>query len=266
MLIIGEKINGSIPSVKKLVENYAGNQLVALARQQAEAGADFIDINVATGSGSRTDEIKTMQWAVTTLQTNLQTPLCVDSADPAVLEAGLSALNGQACMINSTSAERGRLERIVPLALSFDAQLVALPIDDNGIPQNVTDRLKICATIVETCMRFGFPVEKLLFDPLVLPLATDNRQGSITLNTLAEIKSAFPEVKTVMGLSNVSFGLPRRKKLNQALLYMAVHAGLDAVIADPLDEDLMAAIKAAEAVAGLDRHCRRYIRASRNKT
>jgi len=265
MLIIGEKINASIPAAKRIIQQREEDGLLRLARLQAEAGADYIDVNVGTGSGSREDEIAAMRWAVAALQKHSDKPLCIDSSDPAVLRAGLSVLDNRPRMINSTNAEKNHLRQVLPLAHEYTALLIALPIDENGIPATAESRLSVCTKIVTACERRGLPAESILFDPLVLPIATDTQQGRITLDTLAGIKRAFPAAQTVMGLSNISYGLPKRKKINNALMHMAVYAGLDAAIADPADEDLMQTVRAAEAVAGKDRHCRRYIRAFRTK-
>lgn len=265
MLIVGEKINASIPSSKKIIQALDEDSLIALAVKQVESGADVIDINVGTGSGSVTDEINTMKWAVQKVQSRIDKPLCIDSADAEVLSAGLSTIRHEKCMINSTNAEKDQMDRVLNLAKTYDADLVALPIDEQGIPATVEKRIEVCRRLFEACQKHRIPGNKILFDPLVLPISTDNGQGKITLDTLAAIKKTFPEARTIMGLSNISYGLPQRKKINNALMHMAIYAGLDAAIANPNDALLMETIKTAEAVAGKDRHCRRYIRMFRNK-
>jgi 5-methyltetrahydrofolate--homocysteine methyltransferase len=265
MIIIGEKINASIPEIKKVIETRDSRALGMLAQKQALAGATYIDINVGTGSGTAEDEIEAMQWAVRTLAEAVEKPLCIDSADPTVLEAGLEAGNGRASMINSTKAEDGVLASVVSLAHRYDAALVALAMDENGIPETAEGRLAACGRIAESCGAHDVPLEKVYFDPLVIPVSTDARQGVITLETLAAVKAAFPASKTTLGLSNVSFGLPVRSILNAAFLHMALYAGLDAAIMDPLNETLMAAVRSGEALVGKDRHFRRYTRAYRCK-
>lgn len=263
MIIIGEKINASLAGIKAIVLERDRTGLLELARTQAGAGADFIDVNVGTGVGSREDEICSMQWAIETIQEELETPLCIDSADSAVLEAGLKARNGRPSLINSAKAEEKNLELVVPLARHYDTPLVSLAMDKAGIPKTVGGRLRACTDIAAACEKHGVSIENLYFDPLVIPVSTDIKQGLVTLNTIAEIKKQFPAAKTVMGLSNVSYGLPGRIKLNTAFLHMAIYAGLDAAILDPLDEALMGAVKMAEVLVGKDRHCRRYTRAFR---
>ncbi|MDO9528933.1 MAG: dihydropteroate synthase, partial [Syntrophales bacterium] len=233
------------------------------AREQVAAGADFIDVNVGTGIGSREDEINSMEWAITTIQQEVDTPLCIDSADHVVLEAGIKARDGRPCLINSVKAEEENLEQVVPMAGAYNIPIVALAMDETGIPMSVGGRIRACEKIAAACEKHGVPLESVFFDPLVLPVSTDIKQGTVTLHTIMEIKRFFSTAKTVMGLSNVSYGLPVRARLNVAFLHMAVFAGLDAAITDPLNKDLMDAVKTAEVLAGKDRHCRRYTRAFR---
>lgn len=264
MIIIGEKINASLAGIKPIIQERDSARLLELARAQAAAGAGFIDVNVGTGVGSQEDEIVSMQWAIETIQEEVETPLCIDSADSTVLEAGLKARNGRPSLINSTKAEEKNLEQVLPLAREYNTPIVGLAMDKAGIPKTVEDRLRACDYIVTACEKHGVPLENVYFDPLVLPISTDIKQGLVTLNTIVEIKHQFPAAKTVMGLSNVSYGLPGRPRLNAAFLHMAIFSGLDAAILDPLDEPLMGAVRIAEVLIGKDRHCRRYTRAFRN--
>jgi len=265
MIIIGEKINASIPAVKTMIQNREDDKLTALAQKQADAGSAYIDVNVGTGEGSRDDEISAIQWAIQIIQHNIDTPLCIDSADPLLLEAALEVRDGRASLINSAKAEDDNLKGIIPLAVRHNASLIALAMDEHGIPKTVRDRLSACEKIAEACQDFGLSLDKVFFDPLVLPVSTDIQQGRVTLGTLAEIKKEFAVSKTVMGLSNVSYGLPERAGLNAAFLHMAVSAGLDAAIMDPLDPKMMNAVRTAEVLVGKDRHCRRYTREFRKK-
>jgi 5-methyltetrahydrofolate--homocysteine methyltransferase len=168
-------------------------------------------------------------------------------------------------MINSTKAEEKDMDAVVPLAAKNDAMLVALTMDEAGIPETVEERLTAAEKIVSACEKFGMPLEKVYFDPLVMPVSTNTNAGTITLETLTAIKKAFPGAKTVSGLSNISFGLPNRPALNAAFLHMAIGAGLDAALVDPLDDTIMVAVRAGDVLAGKDRYCRRYMRAFRNE-
>lgn len=265
MIIIGEKINASIPAVKTIIQDRDDKRLIDLAQKQHVAGSAYIDVNVGTGEGSRNDEIASMQWAVEIIQDEIELPLCIDSADPALLEAALEIRNGRTSLINSTKAEADNLNQVIPLAVHYSASLIALAMDEDGIPKTVKDRLDACEKIADACHRNGLSLDKIFFDPLVLPVSTDIQQGKVTLDTLAEIKKEFSSARTVMGLSNVSYGLPERAGLNAAFLHMAVSVGLDAAIMDPLDQQMMTAVRTAEVLVGKDRHCRRYTRAFRKK-
>lgn len=265
MIIVGENINASIPKVKSVIQQRKSRQLIDMAKNQENNGADYIDVNVGTGQGSQQDEIENMIWTVETLGEHINTPLCIDSADPAIIEAGLSVLNGSKGMINSTKAEESHLNDIMPLAARYDSAVVALAMDESGIPPTVDDRVSACRKIEKYGQKHGVPIENIFFDPLVLPISADSKQGMITLKTLAAIKSIFPETRTIMGLSNISYGLPGRFAMNAAFLHIALYVGLEAVIVNPLEKTIMDAILTGEALVGKDRHFRRYSRAFRQK-
>lgn len=262
MIIIGEKINGTIETVRRAVDARDSGRISGLAAAQAEAGADYIDVNVATGTG---DEADAMHWALSAVREATCLPVALDSADPSVLAAALSELGGgdSPPFINSVSGEESKLSSILPLAAEHGCPLVALAMDEKGIPDTAAARLEVCRRIIERAESARIPREKVFLDPLVLPVSADCAQGSVTLETLRLIRSELPGASTVMGLSNVSFGLPTRALVNRAMMAMAVAAGLDAAIIDPTDRELVAAAYAAESVAGLDRHCRRYMKAFR---
>ena len=152
---------------------------------------------------------------------------------------------------------------MVPLASTYSAPLIALIMDESGIPKTVDDRLQAAEKVVSACESFGVPSEDVFFDLLVMPISTDVKHGLITLAAITAVKKQFQGCKTVLGISNVSYGLPARGKLNVAFLCMAVYAGLDAAIIDPLDHEISAAVKTAEVLVGKDRHCRKYMRAFR---
>jgi len=264
MITIAEKINATLPSVKEIIENRDLEKLLAVARSQAKAGADYIDINVGTGSGGRQEEVEAMRWAVSAVQNEIETPLCIDSADPLVLEAGLEMRGDKPALINSTKGSDKYLASVIPLAKKYGHPLVGLAMDEEGIPKSVQKRVDACLKIAEACGKEDIDQDKLFFDPLVLPISTDIKQGKVTLETIAAIKKKIPAAKTVMALSNISFGLPKRKIFNTAFLHMAIMAGLDGAIMNVLNKELVGAAKTAEAIMGKDRHCRKYARFWRN--
>jgi len=263
MLIIGEKINASSKSVAEAIARRDEEFVANLSRAQAAAGADFIDINAGAGHGSRQDVMAAMEWLVEVVSSATDKPLAVDSDDPGVIKAALGKYRGGRLIINSVTAEPARLDSVGPMAAERQAWLVALTMGEGGIPESVEERLAACEVIMAHLTRLGMQPGQVLFDPLVLPIAVDSGQGLVTLKTLEEIRARYPDARTVMGLSNVSYGLPQRPVINRSFLLMAAYAGLDAVIINPLDAKLMSIIRVADMLTGKDPLCKKYTRAYR---
>ena len=264
MLVIGEKINASNRAVGEAINRRDSEYLTNLARVQAEAGANYIDVNAGASKGTDNSETEAIEWLVEVVQQATDKPLTIDSESPDVIEAALRKCHGQKVMINSVTAEKSRLEPVGALAVKYNASLVALAMGEDGIPETVEKRLAACDRIMARLTEIGMAAEQVYFDPLVLPISVDSSQGMVTLRTVEQIKSRYPNAKTVMGLSNISFGLPERKFINRDFLLMAVYAGLDAAILDPLDARMMSCIRAADLLAGKDSMCRNYLRAYRS--
>jgi len=259
MLIIGEKINASRKSVREAIMERDIDFLQDLAKSQADSGADYIDVNISTEKGGDFD-VESMELAVEKIQEVVDKPLSIDSPDAHIIEVGLRKCH-QKAMINSVTAEPQKLETILPLAKEFDAEIVALAIGEKGISSEAAGRLRACEKIAESAEKHGIALGKLYFDPLAFTVSSDTSQGLVTLETLKGIKSRFPEAKTTLGLSNMSFGLPERSLINRSFLLMAMYAGLDSAIIDPLDKKLMSAIKAGEMLLGKDNYCMNYLKA-----
>jgi 5-methyltetrahydrofolate--homocysteine methyltransferase len=200
-----------------------------------------------------------MRWLIEVAARNTDKPLAVDSEQPEIMAGGLAAVSERTAWINSISAESRRLESVLPLAKQYGAPVVALCMGDDGIPRDVAGRLKAAEKIYRRAQEAGVNPSLLYFDPLVMPIAADPGAGKTALESIQAIKQSFPEAKTVMGLSNVSFGLPLRATLNTTFLVLCLGAGLDAAILDPCNESLMMSLAAAEALMGKDTYCRRYI-------
>lgn len=258
MLIIGELINAARKSVKEAIINQDASFLQELAHRQDEAGAHYIDVNVATGGGREADS---MDWAVKLIRKVSQKPLCLDTTSRDVLEAGLKA-HGPGALVNSVNAEKGRLEPFLKLAGEYECPVVVLPVSDAGIPKDTETRLKIGGKILAVAQKEGFSPGNLYFDPLALPLGVDNESGKVTLQTLRLFKQELG-VKTTIGLSNISHGLPQRKLLNRTFLALAMWEGLDSVIINPLDNAVMSSLLAVRAFMGRDPYCGKYLRAYR---
>lgn len=263
MIIIGEKINATIPKIKEAILKQDGNTLAHLAVDQEDAGADYIDINVGTGEGSAHEEIRTIEWLVNLVKDTVKGLLCVDSADPKVLESGLKAGKERVGMVNSVKATDRNIAEVLPLVAEYGVSVIGLAMDESGIPNVSSERLKACEKILTAAEEYGISAERIYFDPLVMPVSTDTAQGMVTLESLRDIKNTFPNAKSVLAVSNVSFGLPKRHMINSALLHMAQFLSVDAVILNTLNTTLMGALRAGEAVLGRDRHCRKYTRSIR---
>jgi len=259
MFIVGEKINTTLKGIEEIVGGRDARALQALAEKQMEAGADMVDVNVGTRVKT---ELEDMEWAIKTIQEVIDAPLCIDSPNPKVLEAGLKVHRGRA-LVNSTTAERKRLEEILPLIKEYDCKIVALTMDDRGIPEDVDKRYKIAGELIEKLTREGLSIEDIYIDPLVRPISTDSGIGKVVLEAIERISASFKGVHIICGLSNISFGLPRRGLLNRVFLAMAMDRGLDAAIVDPLDKELMSTLIAAKALLGKDEFCTDYLSAFR---
>ena len=233
--------------------------ITKIARDQAEAGADFIDVNAGVFVGK---EPEYLEWLVKTVQAAVDGPCCIDSPDPKAIEKALAAHKGTA-MINSISLEKDRYDTLMPIIAGTDLKVVALCMSDDGMPETTADRMKIADKLVNGLVQNHIPLENIYVDPLVQPVSTNNDFGVEFLNAIEQIIKTFKGIHTVCGLSNISFGLPDRKFLNQTFMSMAIAKGLDGAIVNPLDKKMMANIIAAEALAGRDDYCMAYLKAYR---
>ena len=262
MIIIGEKINASIKKTRKAIEEREGEYLRGLAKKQVEAGCDYLDINVGTAK----NEIENMRWVIEEVAHVTDVPLAIDTADELVLKAALETARPPGVpIVNSINAEERKLKRFLPYVKEYSARVIALTMGEEGVPEDVEPRLRYCALISDECQKAGIPMDNVLFDPLVVPQATNQAQAYVTLRTMERIKNEFPGSKICLGLSNISFGLPVRKLVNATFIAMAVSRHLDAVILDPLDKKLISVIRSAEMLMGKDRFCRDYIKAYRTE-
>jgi 5-methyltetrahydrofolate--homocysteine methyltransferase len=263
MLVIGENINASNKSVGQAIADRNREFLADLAVAQAEAGADFIDVNAGVGQDARESAGDIIAWLADVVQDATDRPLAIDSDVPEVVESALHVYRGDTVMINSVNAEASRLDSLGRVAAEREAFLIALVMGESGIPGSVEERLAASETIMTHLTRMGVKEDHVFFDPLVLPVSVDATQAMVTLRTIESIKERFPSAKTVMGLSNISYGLPQRKMVNRAFLLMAAAAGLDAAIMNPLDAKMMSIVKVAEMLTGKDTSCKGFIRAHR---
>lgn len=259
MIIVGELINSTRPRVGEAIADRHAAVIQTLAIKQAEAGADYLDVN----AGARPDqEAEDMAWLVDTVQAVTEAPLCIDSPDPEVIEVGLARHRGQA-LVNSFTAEPERRSAVLPLVERHRARVVGLTLDQGGMPETAAQRVEIALTLIAAAGEHGIAAGDLFVDPLVRPISSEAEQGRAVLEAIGGIKREAPGVNVICGLSNISYGLPDRRLVNRTFLAMAVAAGLDAALIDPLDRRLMAALCAAEALIGRDEYCADYLAAYR---
>ena len=256
MIIIGERLNSSRSAVHDALARRDGAYLVEQARLQEKAGASYIDLNA---SALLDKELETLCWAIPLLQASVRIPLAIDTPDARAMEAALKLHRGRP-LLNSLTGEKAKIETLLPLIEDFKPRVVILCLDDKGLPTEARQALSVAIRLVELLDRQGRAEADIFVDPLVPPLGADSGAASLFLESLEIIRKALPRVKTVAGLSNVSFGLPERRLLNRTLLVLAMKAGLDAAICDPLDKELRAALAAASALLGRDPSLKDFLR------
>ncbi|MGI5858279.1 MAG: methyltetrahydrofolate cobalamin methyltransferase [Tepidanaerobacteraceae bacterium] len=259
MIIIGEKINGTIPSVKKAIEAKDENFIRNLAIRQAEDGAHYIDVCAGT---TPEIEVETLKWLMDIVQDAVDKPLCIDSPNPRTIEAVFKHAK-QPGIINSVSEENDKCEVIYPLIQGTDWQVIALTCDNNGIPSDVQTRIDITKILVEKAEKYEITPDKIHIDPLVMAVATDNQSLLKFLETTKIIKEMYPTINITSGLSNISFGMPLRRIINQNFLTLAMYAGMNSAIMDPCNRDMMATLLATQVLLGQDRYCRKFTTAYR---
>lgn len=261
MLIVGELINTSRKPIKEAVEKMDAGYIKEIARLQAEAGAHYIDVNCGT---MVYNEPEMMEWLVGQVREAVDLPLCIDSPNPQALEAGLALAGGGQPMVNSITAERERFQSILPLIQKYRAKVVALCMDDCGMPETAGQRIAIVRKLVADLTAAGVPEDDIYIDPLVKPISVSDRAGAEVLETISFIRREYPGIHTICGLSNVSYGLPNRRVLNQVFVIQTMTAGMDSYILDPLDKRMMGFLYASQALLGNDPFCGQYLRAHRS--
>jgi len=257
MIIVGEKINTSRKSIALAVERKDQRFIQSVARSQAEAGAQYIDVNAGTFLDK---EIEYLPWLVETVQSEVDRPLCLDSPNPKALEKAMAVHRGQA-MINSISLEKERYEALMPVITSRPCKVVALCMGRTAMPATVQERIDVAAELIDGLTRAGVDPRQIFVDPLVQPVSVDVRMGPVVLEAISRIMSRFSGVHTICGLSNISFGLPLRRQINRHFLVLAMARGLSAAILDPTDPELMASLVTAQMLLGQDEYCSAFIEA-----
>lgn len=254
MFIVGELMNSTCKAVAQALTSKDKKYLQNLAVQQAEAGAQAIDINAAAAG----NEIENIQWLVDIVQEVVDIPLCIDSPSAVAIEAGLARCHSRA-VLNSITAETQRWQEVLPLVVKYKAKVIALCMEDGGLPETVDDRLRVARKLVTGLVEVGVAEDDIYLDPLIKPLGINHNHGVEALETTRVLRGLYPNVHVISGLSNISFGLPERRLLNRAFMAMSVCNGMDAFILDPLDEQVMSLLTAAQVLAGQDEYCLNFI-------
>ena len=255
MIIIGEKINGAIPSVAEAIANKDADFIKNLAKTQADAGAHYIDVCASTDVAV---ELETMKWLIDLVQEATDTPIAVDSPDAGIISQCLEFCNKPG-LVNSVSLEGNKTDKIFPLIADTKWECIVLLNDGSGIPKSGKHRLEIFSSTMEKASAYNIDPSRLHIDPLVEMLCTSEDGINMILEVIRKIKAQYPTTHVTGGASNISFNLPARKFVNQAFLIMAMGAGMDSAIINPLHKHMMGLIYATEALMGMDEYCIEYI-------
>ena len=248
--IIGERIN---PTGRRIFqEQVRAGDLSAIIKDvkaQVEGGADMLDVNMGI---PLTDEADLMRQAIKMIQDLTDLPICIDSSVLEALEAGLQTYQGRA-LVNSTTGEDDRLDHILPLIKKYDAAVIALPNDETEIPMTVADRLKITEKILRACDKHGISHDRIVIDPLAMPIGAEPQAGNLFFDTVYEIKERW-DLNMTCGASNVSFGMPNRHAINAAFLPAAMAVGLTSAVMDARTPEIVSAVRATDILLGNDQY------------
>jgi 5-methyltetrahydrofolate corrinoid/iron sulfur protein methyltransferase len=252
--VIGEKINGFVPRTGKAITEKDADYIKEIAKAQSEAGADYLDCCPATNEGA----LETMKWMVDLIQEVTDTPIALDSPGADILLASMDFVNKPGILNSSTIAGK-KNDQIFPAIAGTDWKVVVMLDDDNGIPPTADGRIEVFKRNLENAAQFGVKPEQLYFDPLVETLGTNGDSLLTFAKVCRAIKAEEPNCHITSGLSNISYGLPSRKHINMPFLTLAMEAGMDSGIIDPLNRDLMGVIYGTFALLGYDDFCMEYL-------
>lgn len=259
MIVIGEKINGSIPVVAEAIAKRDSGFIKERARIQAAAGATFID---CCASVPEAEEVETLKWMIDCIQEVTDIPISVDSPSVHVL-AEVFPYCKRPGLINSVSMEGDKVDIIFPLIADTKWQVIALCSDDTGIPKTAGDRLRVFGNLMEKAKEYGIAPSRIHIDPLVEMLCTSEDGIAMNVEVISTVRKQYPDIHITAAVSNISFNLPMRKYVNLGFTVLAMNAGLDSAILDPTNRDMLGVIYATEALLGMDDYCIEYIGAYR---
>lgn len=259
MIIIGEKINGSIPVVAEAIAKRDGEFIKNRAKLQAESGATYID---CCASVEESIEVETLKWMIECIQEVTDKPISVDSPSADVLIQAYKFCNKPG-IINSVSMEGDKADRIFKEIADTDWEVICLLSDDKGIPKTAEDRLRVFDDLMAKAKEYGIKPSRLHIDPLVEMLCTSEDGIAMNVEVISSVRKQYPSIHITAAVSNISFNLPVRKLINLGFTVLAMNAGLDSAILDPTNRDMLGLIYATEALLGQDDYCMEYIGAYR---
>jgi 5-methyltetrahydrofolate corrinoid/iron sulfur protein methyltransferase len=258
MILIGERINAGFKDIANAIRTKDPTAVKKWAVAQAEAGATYLDVNIGAASRDPAD----MAWLVETVQKAVSTKISVDSTKIEAIEAGLDVIDGRGVLINSTTADPGKLEKLVPLAVKHNATLLGLAMDERGSPQNVERRVENGAMVFMAAMEGGLPPDRIVLDPILMPIKFMQEQVPNVLEAISQYTNlSDPPPHISVGLSNIGSKTTERGRIVRTFLVMAMAHGLDAAICDVCDEETIAAVATAELMLNKEIYSDSYIRA-----
>lgn len=255
MILIGEKLNSSIPSTMEKFVDWDEGAIIGLIEKQANAGADFLDINAAI-CGER--ELEILLWVIDLIKSHSNCGIMIDTADTSVMASAAKAAAGRDLILNSTTIDE-RFDEVIPLALEYGASVVALPIDQDGMPHTYEEKCRKIDILMRKLLAAGIPEPHIFLDILIETLSTDSHCAQNAIGALYYAMENYPGINSTCGLSNISFGLPRRALINSTFLTAAMQAGLTSAILDPCSPPIRDTLMAAQVVLGQDDYCMDYI-------
>lgn len=255
MIIVGEKLNSSIPKIQELMQKKDTEAIKQIAINQQESGANFLDINTAV---FREDEYNMMEYILGIVLENTECGIMLDSPSTAVIEKAIKLIKNRKIIINSITLQ-DRIDDLLPIVKNYGTGVVCLPIDQNGIPKTTEKRVENSLKLIQILQEAGIEKDKIYIDVLAETLAVESESAMTTINTISRLRETEKDVHIICGVSNVSFGLPKRGNINAAFLTAAIFAGLDSGIIDITSEQIQNTIYVAELVAGKDEYCMEYL-------
>jgi len=257
MLIIGERINGMYKEVGRAIANRDSIYIRKLAKDQVECGCNALDISVGPAKDNAKD---LMKWLVNNVASVVDTILCIDSPFPEIIEAGIREAPGKT-IINSIKNSDEHLEKIVPIAVEKDSEIICLLMTDKGIPVDPNGKIEVAVEMLEYLMEAGIDPARVYFDPILLPVKNAQKDVAETFEVMDQLRLLLsPPPNIIVGLSNLSQKARYRSLLNRTYCAMAISHGLTAVILDPFDEKLMKTVKTAQILTNRELYARSYLK------